>query len=191
MKKLIVLAAVVMTAALSQAASVTWGVNGLLGSDGNTLNSGAAYVFCTKGTSGTSVATVTAALAALTSENDLKTYLQSNSLGALKSAVASGSAGVSSVDLSTSGVPEKTTGTQLFAVIVDDDTFATGTKYVVTGVSGNVKTPAASTTNVATFSIPNTATLTASNWTAVAPEPTSGLLMLVGLGALALRRRRA
>ena len=28
-------------------------------------------------------------------------------------------------------------------------------------------------------------------WTAVAPEPTSGLLMLVGLGALALRRRRA
>jgi hypothetical protein len=30
-----------------------------------------------------------------------------------------------------------------------------------------------------------------SSWTAVAPEPTSGLLMLVGLGALALRRRRA
>ena len=28
-------------------------------------------------------------------------------------------------------------------------------------------------------------------WTAVAPEPTSGLLMLVGLAGLALRRRRA
>ena len=40
------------------------------------------------------------------------------------------------------------------------------------------------------------ATGTASNWVALSstpaiPEPTSGLLMLVGLGALALRRRRA
>ena len=33
-------------------------------------------------------------------------------------------------------------------------------------------------------------TATAANWTAI-PEPTSGLLMLVGLAGLALRRRRA
>ena len=193
MKKLIVLAAVAMTAALSQAASVNWSMNNLLGSDGNALNSGAAYIFCTKGTSATSVAAVTAALAALTTESALKDYLQNNSLGALKSAVSGGQAGVTGVDLATSGIPEKTSGTALFAVIVDDDTFATGTKYVVTGVSSNVKTPAASTTNVATYSLPGaTATATASNWkTAGVPEPTSGILMLVGLGALALKRRRA
>ncbi len=192
MKKLIVLAAVAMTAALTQAAYVTWSANGILGSDGNALNSGAAYVFCTKGSSATTVAAVTAALAGLTTEDALKSYLQSNSLMALKSTVASGSAGVSSVDLATSGVPEKQSGTTLFAVIVDDDTFAAGTKYVITGASSAVKTPAASTTNTAIFSIPNTATQTTSNWkTASVPEPTSGILMLVGLGALALRRRRA
>ena len=126
-----ILAAVAMTAALSQAAYVTWSTSGLLGSDGNALNSGAAYIFCTKGTSATTVAAVTAALAALTTEDALKDYLQSNSLGALKSTVSGGEAGVSSVDLATSGIPAATTGTKIFAVIVDDDTFGAGTHYVV------------------------------------------------------------
>ena len=40
-----------------------------------------------------------------------------------------------------------------------------------------------------TFSGTGGAFATAGGWTA-APEPTSGLLMLVGSGALALRRRR-
>ena len=36
-----------------------------------------------------------------------------------------------------------------------------------------------------------TSTNAGGTWTEVAPEPTSGLLMLVGIGALALRRRKA
>ena len=35
------------------------------------------------------------------------------------------------------------------------------------------------------------ASATASNWTAVAPEPTSGLLLLLGMAGLALKRQRA
>ena len=64
------------------------------------------------------------------------------------------------------------------------------TSYVVTTASGNVKTPDSTTTNIATFGVSNSATQNASNWTA-APEPTSGLLMLLGIAGLALRRKCA
>jgi hypothetical protein len=37
----------------------------------------------------------------------------------------------------------------------------------------------------------STGSFTSAGWYQTVPEPTSGLLMLVGLGALALRRRRA
>lgn len=191
MKKLIIVAAVALTAAFTQAASVSWSVSGLLDSKGNSLTSGAGYVFTTKGDNATSVADVTAALAALSSAGELKTYLSDNSLMALKGTVSTpGYIGVTGVDLATSGVPAATTGVKIFAVIVDDDSFGDDVKYVITSASGNVKTPGASTSNNAGFSLSNSATLNASNW-AAAPEPTSGLLMLLGLAGLALKRKRA
>ena len=191
MKKLIIAAVIVCAAAISQAASVSWSVSGLVGSDGKALTSGAGYVFCTKGDKATTIDAVTAALAAAKTADDVKTYLNNNSLSALKGTVRSDSSiSVSGIDLATSGVPASTTAVRLFAVIVDDDTFGDGTKYVVTAATGNVKTPSATTTNTANFSIPGAASQTASNWTAV-PEPTSGLLMLLGFAGLALRRRRA
>ena len=191
MKKIIIATAVAVAAALTQAASVSWSVSGLLGSDGNTLSSGAGYVFCTKGDYATTVAAVTADIAALTSADALKTYLNDNSLLALNGSVSGGEIGVSGVDLASSGVPASTSSVKIFAVVVDDDSFGEDTKYVVLGESSGKKTPAASTTNVAIFSISNSNSLVASNWTAAAPEPTSGLLLLLGVAGLALKRKRA
>ena len=189
MKKLMIAMAVAMAAALTQAATVSWSVSGLLGSDGKAMTSGAGYVFCTKGDKATTVDAVTAALQGK-SADELKTYLQSNSLMALKGEISDGGITVSGVDLASSGVPAATTGVKIFAVIVDDDSFGDNTHYVVSTASGNVKTPGATTTNIASFSVSNSATQDSSNWTA-APEPTSGLLLLLGMAGLALKRKRA
>ena len=73
------------------------------------------------------------------------------------------------------------------------DFFITVTAGEKTFTSSSVNI-AAQQSDVATIAFGNMATQTqnAANWTtASVPEPTSGLLMLVGLAGLALRRRRA
>ena len=82
----------------------------------------------------------------------------------------------------------------LYAVIFNADNIADATQYMVSAVkTGSVNASGANFTiafgNMAATTTANT--FLNSSWTAAVPEPTSGLLMLVGLGALALRRRRA
>ncbi len=72
-----------------------------------------------------------------------------------------------------------------FYFVIDNDgsTFTSAVK--------NIDAQADATANIA-FGNMTTQTQNAANWTtASVPEPTSGLLMLVGLAGLALRRRRA
>lgn len=77
----------------------------------------------------------------------------------------------------------------------DAATVADAKNYIVSAVAS--KTVAASGADIALAFGSMTGTTSAntflnSSWQAVAvPEPTSGLLMLVGLAGLALRRRRA
>ena len=77
----------------------------------------------------------------------------------------------------------------LVAKIVILDTV--NNKYVATDatIASRSETAGAGTEGVKSFT---QAAFAGQSWTAVAvPEPTSGLLMLVGLAGLALRRRRA
>ena len=81
----------------------------------------------------------------------------------------------------------------LYMVIYDAATVADAKNYIVSSVAS--KTVAASGADIALAFGSMTGTTSAntflnSSWQAV-PEPTSGLLMLVGLAGLALRRKRA
>ena len=67
--------------------------------------------------------------------------------------------------------------------------FEDGGKAFTSAVKENVTIAAVGTTQVA-FGNQQSATQNPSNWAAV-PEPTSGLLLLLGMAGLALKRKRA
>lgn len=194
MKKLVLVVSAIATAVASQAATVNWSVSSLQDASGNALNGGYAYVFTTKGANATTVAALTAALEAATDAKSFQSALSGFTyMTALSGAVSGGSQGVSDVLISASGLTPNTSNTKLFALITDTATITDDTNWYVTGLSGGAKTGASDTAlGAANFTVPDTGSHTAGNWKAVAaPEPTSGLLMLLGMAGLALRRKRA
>ena len=108
--------------------------------------------------------------------------------------------GAATVAATTAGQPTLEPGTyETFFIVFDSATPAAGSSNyaVVSGVSTLTKEIGASTATV-TFMAGNAASTlnNASNWksygaSSAVPEPTSGLLMLLGMAGLALRRKRA
>ena len=173
MKKLIILLAAVCAVGMAQAAFVDW----KFGKD-TSLNGYTVYAF-----DNANSATVLAALAAY----DATAQSPLDSLVLSSATVKKGNAGVDGVDVGSA------TSLMLLAVngaFADGQAFSYGTL----DISGDVYTPPSPPpeTPATLASFANSGTVVAAGGsTPGTPEPTSGVLMLVGLGALALRRRKA
>ena len=186
MKKImIVLAAIAMVSA-TQAASFAWqsdaGQYVYQAGSSTKLSGATAYLF------DASVVSQTALLTGLFAEGeDKKSITDFTALSSSKTS-ASGTLSKTSFD---GGVVGEVLNTY-FAIIDGDNVF------ISTEASGTAPATGTTTLTFKGLSTPSKAaatefsgTVSGAGWYTAVPEPTSGLLMLVGLAGLALRRRRA
>ena len=173
MKKILTLAAIVVLTATTHAAAVGWTIAGAAAYKNNDYS---LFVIGMNGVTG--VEQITALVAAGSDISDFE--FASGTVNAQGTAMAAATASGKSITYSGSG----TDSYSAFAILWNAD----ATEATSTGLA-SITMDNDSTSK--TFGFGNqSANLTANSF-AVVPEPTSGLLMLVGLGALALRRRRA
>ena len=191
MKKLIMMIAVVAAAVVANAATVTWGATkGYLYEAGTEtkITSGDAYLMF-----------VTASY----TQSDLVNAFNAAGGDSAATIAAMSASGAMATGAGSVASNARISGTSTYAMSGDmtayvvvfngDNMFITGTSAAVydsvTDMATVTGVPAMSTSSKAA-AMDASAGYVGAGWYAV-PEPTSGLLMLVGLAGLALRRRRA
>ena len=176
MKKLIIAAAIAIAAAVTQAASVSWTVNNIQASPDTSASAGWLVQIYAAGTEFTYEAAKAGTITAL----DSATSVASGTIFK-----ASGSFGNYNAN-----DPVNT-----FAVIFDAGTVDAAKNFIVSDVLNKSISAAGANLSIAFGNMAATTTTNMfrnSTWSAAAvPEPTSGLLILLGMAGLALRRRRA
>lgn len=202
MKKLMVAAVAIVGAVLAHGASVAWNITNVNGPNGSALGTGVAYVFFVEQSTGRADTSAWAGLKEKGAATMLAALADANF--SYTSADINVDAGTWTYNATTAGAANVKTNGQLgldgltkysvYAVIFDSTTVTDASKYMVTTAASASSTydDAAGTTK--TFTIGSQAT-TSATWYAVGtssvPEPTSGLLMLLGVAGLALKRKRA
>ena len=170
MKKLLILAAAIVAGAAANAASFKWTGANIYGSDTTTKITGTVGIY--------------AYLSTATVDDAVKVADAFVVSGTIKSDAAGTSNGYT-YDWAGATVGE----TYNFFMVFEDngkkfDSSVSSPAVIKSGVAYDSQTATVAFSNMAT------ATQAAGNWAAV-PEPTSGLLMLLGMAGLALKRKRA
>lgn len=206
MKKLIIGAVVAVAAVCTQAASVAWTITGVKDSEGSALGKGHAYVFFVQQDSGKADTSAWAALAGKGATALLEAVAGANYDYKFSDLAKGTEAGTWSYNSTTAGGADKlpsnadagltgSTKYSPYAVIFDTDTITDASKFMITTAASASATNADSAGTTKTFILGNQSTAS-DTWYAVkgaapTPEPTSALLLVLGMAGLALKRKRA
>jgi len=182
MKKLMFALAAVAMGFAAQAGSVTWSMtNVYLGNTTDLATDCIGYLLVGSDLS--------APVSAITDVDSAKAFVAANNTYG-GSAIGDSTGKFSVSDYGSYSAADTT----VYAIVFNAATIDDATQFYVSKSAKDLSIPGsgAGTVNIGTQ---KTNSQLASSWHAMGsapiPEPTSGLLMLVGLGALALRRRRA
>ena len=181
MKRIIAMLAIVVCAATASASSVTWGLQTGDVLDAGKVDGGTAYLMYSMGTVDFSkFATMDKFDATSLAAVGLDTTIDSFAYSATKT---TGNISVTPTGTKTSTNANIGGGAKsMYIVVIDSD--GTDIAYTATAVSVNVQN--------STMAINATKAASAFTYaTASVPEPTSGLLLLLGMAGLALKRKRA
>lgn len=180
MKKAIVTFAAVIMAAVAQAAACSWSTSGTIyQNDGTSIlgNAYTAYLFDT----------------ATISQGDLVTGLRNG--GSITDYSAMSTYSGSAVKVPTTSFTQASDKdiTAYFAIVMDDYVYISNDKYAKTADVGTASFAFGSQSTISKSVFDANTSYSSAGWysTTAAPEPTSGLLLLLGMAGLALKRKVA
>ena len=190
MKKLMILAAVAVMAIGAQAATVSWSLNNAYKPGGTAttdkLNGALTALIFSADSTGT-YSTYT--------KSQIETAIKGGTFKTDMAASTSATSSAGGVVSNNSLFGNFATGDSVsaFLVIFDGATVAASKNFlIVDPATPSITIAADMGDNPFGFGNLKTLTQNASNWTATAaPEPTSGILLLLGMAGLALKRKRA